>query len=87
MEQATVGYPISPFDLTRVNMLLGECRTLWGEYEQDIAVHRWCNVVALSSQVSVAILSLLVPCKCGLTVGHTCSVKETEWGRTVGTRV
>ena len=24
--------------------------------------------------------------KCGLTVGHTCSMNETEWGKTIGTR-
>jgi len=49
---------------------------------------RWCSVVALSSRVSAAIVSLSVSiAQMCLTVGHTCSMKETEWGRTVGTHV
>ena len=46
----------------------------------EAATCRWHNAAALLSRVS----SLSAPLKCGLNVGHTCLMKETEWSRTIG---
>jgi len=66
-------------------LLLGECRTLWGEHEKGNNVAQCgCSFVP-SLNGHLFPLPLLVSLKRGLTVGHTCSLKETEWGRTIGT--
>ena len=59
-------------------------RWMWDEHEWG-SNGRWCSVVALSSRVSAAIVSLSVSiAQMCLTVGRPCSMKEMEWGRTIG---
>jgi len=53
----------------------------------EVATHRWHNAAALFIQSHSSYpfpLPLLVSLKHGLTVGHTCSMKEMEWVRRIG---
>lgn len=58
----------------------------------EVATHRWHNVAVPGSSFvpspsgPPSSLQLSASLKCGLTAGHTCSVKETEWSRTIGAR-
>ena len=55
-----------------------------GASENEVAICRQCNAVTPSSRVPAAILpSLLALLRYSLTVGHTCSMKEMDWGKTV----
>ena len=64
-----------------------------GANVSEVAMLMRHNAVALSSRVSVAVLPLSISIcwhhssMVSVIAGHsTCSITETEWGRTIGTR-